>query len=124
MNDIALFVSASEIHNHKNVGMSVADSLKGFGEIAELCREAGRSIRGYVVTAFGCPFEGKIAIGKVIEIIEAYIALGASGSVRWGDTTGMANPKQVKTLFEKLGDYHENLKLAAHFHNSRGFGPG
>ena len=121
VDDIALFVSASEIHNHKNVGMSVADSLKGFGEIAELCREAGRSIRGYVVTAFGCPFEGKIAIGKVVEIIEAYIALGAS-EVSLGDTTGMANPKQVKGLFEKLGDYHKNLKLAAHFHNSRGLG--
>ena len=121
VDDIALFVSASEIHNHKNVGMSVADSLHGFREIADLCREAGRSIRGYVVTAFGCPFEGRIEVGKVIEIVEAYIDLGAS-EVSLGDTTGMANPRQVKELFGQLVDYHENLTLASHFHNSRGLG--
>lgn len=121
MDELALFVSASQAHNHKNVGMSIEDSLKGFADIARQALAAGRSLRGYVVTAFGCPYEGAIPLERVERIIEAYGELGAR-EVSLGDTTGMANPRQVGEVFARLGAEHQGLPLAAHFHNSRGLG--
>ena len=119
VDELALFVSASQTHNQKNVGMSIEESLAGFGEIAQQARAAGKSLRGYVITAFGCPYEGSISLAKVREIIEAYGELGVR-EVSLGDTTGMANPRQVGEVFAELGG--EGLPLAAHFHNSRGLG--
>ncbi|MFH1036372.1 MAG: hydroxymethylglutaryl-CoA lyase [Pseudomonadota bacterium] len=119
--ELALFVSASQTHNQKNVGMSIEDSLKGFAEIARLALAAGRTLRGYVITAFGCPFEGAIPLDQVRRIIAAYADLGAR-EVSLGDTTGMANPRQVSETFQRLGLEHQGLPLAAHFHNSRGLG--
>ncbi|MCF8099999.1 MAG: hydroxymethylglutaryl-CoA lyase, partial [Desulfarculaceae bacterium] len=92
--------------------MSIADSLAGFEEIARLVLAAGRSLRGYVVTAFGCPYEGAILEERVLSMARAYADMGVA-EVSFGDTTGMANPRMVS---EKMG------RLAAHFHNSRGLG--
>lgn len=118
---LALFVSASEAHNQKNVAMSVAESMAGFKEIAKLCHQAGKSLRGYVVTAFGCPYEGRISLEKVKEIARAYADLGVA-EISLGDTTGMANPLMVRQTFESLLSEDLKIGLAAHFHNSRGLG--
>ena len=118
---LALFVSASETHNQKNVAMSIADSMAGFKEIAKLCHEAGKSLRGYIVTAFGCPYEGRIPPEKVRDIAKAYADLGAV-EISLGDTTGMANPVMVGRTFEGLLRENLRISLAAHFHNSRGLG--
>jgi hydroxymethylglutaryl-CoA lyase len=118
---LALFVSASETHNLKNVNMSVADSLKAFTEVATMAREAGRSLRGYIVTAFGCPYEGNIAWEQLTKIIETYLEMGV-GEISLGDTTGMANPRQVKEIAKKISNENWPLDIAFHFHNSRGLG--
>lgn len=121
VDELAFFVSASEAHNQKNVGLSIQDSLAGFREMAAQTLAAGRSVRGYVVTAFGCPYEGAIPEDRVLAIASAYAEMGAR-EISLGDTTGMANPKLVEQrlgrLIHELGD----IGLAAHFHNSRGLG--
>ncbi|MCB2228013.1 MAG: hydroxymethylglutaryl-CoA lyase [Desulfarculaceae bacterium] len=121
VDELALFVSASQTHNQKNVAMSIEDSLAGFKEIAREALAAGKSLRGYVITAFGCPYEGAISLEQVERIIAAYAELGVR-EVSLGDTTGMANPRQVGEVFGRLGAQHAGLPLAAHFHNSRGLG--
>lgn len=121
VDEIALFVSASEAHNQKNVGMSSQESLAGFKEIAKLALAEGRSLRGYVVTAFGCPYEGAIPEQRVLALARAYADMGVA-EVSLGDTTGMANPVMVRQRMARLAGELEGLRLAAHFHNSRGLG--
>ena len=121
IDELALFVSASEAHNQKNVGMSIDDSLRGFSEIVRLAHAAGKTVRGYVVTAFGCPYEGAIPLERVRNIIRAYAGMGVR-EISLGDTTGMANPRQIEETFGALISENREVPLAAHFHNSRGLG--
>jgi hydroxymethylglutaryl-CoA lyase len=121
IDELALFVSASETHNQKNVGMSTEESLSGFSEIATLAKAAGKSVRGYIATAFGCPYEGLIPVERVKAIVNAYADMGVR-EVSLGDTTGMANPSQVTDSFRELMHGNGKVSLAAHFHNSRGLG--
>ncbi|MBS3918638.1 MAG: hydroxymethylglutaryl-CoA lyase [Deltaproteobacteria bacterium] len=117
--EIALFVSASEKHNQKNVKMSISESLKGFRSIAEKALANGIRMRGYVVTAFGCPYEGKIAPEKVEFVINEYQAIGVH-EIALGDTTGMANPVQVSRMIEQVRPRLGGMNLALHFHDTRG----
>lgn len=117
--EIGLFVSASEAHNQKNVRMSIADSLKGFRNISEKALANGIRMRGYVVTAFGCPYEGRIPLEKVEFIIDEYKALGVH-EIALGDTTGMANPFMVSQMVERIKPRMGMTGLALHFHDTRG----
>ncbi|HYA93072.1 MAG TPA: hydroxymethylglutaryl-CoA lyase [Thermodesulfobacteriota bacterium] len=118
--EIALFVSASETHNQKNVKMSISDSLKGFRSIAEKALTHGIRMRGYVVTAFGCPYEGRISPEKVESIVDEYRSLGVH-EIALGDTTGMANPVEVNRMVSRiLRRLDEKTSLALHFHDTRG----
>jgi len=117
--EITLFVSASETHNQKNVKMSISESLKGFRSIAEKALANGIRMRGYVVTAFGCPYEGKIAPEKVEFVINEYQAIGVH-EIALGDTTGMANPVQVSRMIEQVRPRLGGMNLALHFHDTRG----
>jgi hydroxymethylglutaryl-CoA lyase len=117
--EITLFVSASEAHNQRNVRMSVAQSLAGFRTMAERALAHGMRIRGYVVTAFGCPYEGRISPEKVEFILDQYRALGVR-EVSLGDTTGMANPVMVGELIRRIRPRLGGMDLALHFHDTRG----
>ncbi|MEN6437594.1 MAG: hydroxymethylglutaryl-CoA lyase [Syntrophobacter sp.] len=121
INEIALFVSASETHNQKNVRMSIADSLKGFRLITETALNRGMFIRGYVVTSFGCEYEGRVAPEKVEWIVSEYRALGVQ-EVSLGDTTGMANPVTVRRMVQRIMPVMGEAALALHFHDTRGTG--
>jgi hydroxymethylglutaryl-CoA lyase len=117
--EIALFVSASETHNQKNVKMSISESLRGFRNIAEKALANGIRMRGYVVTAFGCPYEGRIPLEKVEFIVKEYQTLGVH-EIALGDTTGMANPVQVTQMVERIKPHLAEAGLALHFHDTRG----
>jgi hydroxymethylglutaryl-CoA lyase len=117
--EIAFFVSASETHNQKNVKMSVSESLKGFHQIAGRALSNGIRMRGYVVTAFGCPYEGRIPLEKVEFIVKEYQTLGVH-EIALGDTTGMANPVQVTQMVERIKPRLAETGLALHFHDTRG----
>ena len=119
---INLFLSATETHNRKNVNRSVEESLRGIERAVARAREAGVRCEGVISVAFGCPYEGEVAPERVLEIAERLVAAGCA-EVGFGDTTGMANPRQVGAFFivarERLG---EAVELTAHFHNTRGQG--
>lgn len=120
VDELAMFVSASETHNRKNVNMSVEESLTSLKEVATMALSAGKRLRGYVVTAFGCPYEGRIPLAQVLKIIGVYAEMGVT-EVSLGDTTGMANPTQVAEVFRAVME-STSVGVAAHFHNSRGTG--
>ena len=120
--EINVFLSASESHNRANVNRSIEESLVGLERVIARAREAGLRCEGMISVAFGCPYEGHVPPARVWEIAQRLIAAGAQ-EVGFGDTTGMANPAQVRGYFPQaraaLGDA---VELTAHFHNTRGQG--
>ena len=120
--EVNVFLSASETHNLRNVNRSVEESLGGLERVLARARGEGLRCEGVISVAFGCPYEGRVAPERVFAIARRLIAAGAQ-EIGFGDTTGMANPTQVRAFFpaarEELG---EAVELTAHFHNTRGQG--
>src|SRR2546421_6138124 len=120
--EINVFLSASETHNRKNVNRSVEESLAGLERVLPRAREAGLRCEGVISVSFGCPYEGEVPPERVFAIAQRLVAAGAQ-EIGFGDTTGMANPRQVREFFaqarEMLGSA---VELTAHFHNTRGQG--
>ncbi|HWD68763.1 MAG TPA: hydroxymethylglutaryl-CoA lyase [Solirubrobacteraceae bacterium] len=115
------FLSASETHNQKNVGRSIADSLEGLTATFTRARAEGLRCEGVISTSFGCPYEGHVPLERVLAIAQELAAAGAE-EVGFGDTTGMANPLQVRSFFERARTALPGVELTAHFHNTRGQG--
>jgi hydroxymethylglutaryl-CoA lyase len=120
--EINVFLSATESHNQANVNRSVEESLSGLERVLGRAREAGLRCEAVISVAFGCPYEGHVEPARVFEIARRLVDAGAQ-EVGFGDTTGMANPAQVRAFFPAaraaLGD---EVELTAHFHNTRGQG--
>ncbi len=121
VDEMVVFVSASESHNSSNVRRSIAESLDGFKQAATIADQAGISLHGAVAVAFGCPFEGEVAPEQVGRIVESMAGLGIT-SVTLGDTTGMATPPVVRTLLGYLAENFPSIDFSLHFHNTRGIG--
>jgi len=119
--EINVFVSASETHNRKNVNRSIEESLEGLERTLATAREANLRCEGVISTSFGCPYEGEVPPGRVFEIAGRLAAAGC-GEIGFGDTTGMANPRQVGEFFAAAGKRLDGIELTAHFHNTRGQG--
>ncbi len=119
--EASVFLSASETHNRKNVNRSVAESLAGLRPTLAAAGEAGLRREGVIATSFGCPYEGRVEPGRVFEIAEALAAAGCE-EIGFGDTTGMANPRQVHEFFAAARERLAGVELTAHFHNTRGQG--
>jgi hydroxymethylglutaryl-CoA lyase len=120
--EVNVFMSATESNNKANVNRSVEESLAGLEAVLGRAREAGLRCEAVISVAFGCPYEGHVAPGRVFEIARRLIEAGAQ-EVGFGDTTGMANPAQVRSFFPAARDaLGEDVELTAHFHNTRGQG--
>jgi hydroxymethylglutaryl-CoA lyase len=119
--EVDLFLSASETHNQKNVNRSVAESLAGLERTIERARAEGLRCEGVIAVSFGCPYEGEVPVERVLGIAERLAGAGCE-EVGFGDTTGMANPVQVREFFHAAGDRLGGVELTAHFHNTRGQG--
>jgi len=119
--EINVFMSASETHNRKNVNRSIAESLAGLEVVLSRAREAGLRCEGVISTSFGCPYEGHVPPERVLEIAGRLRDAGAQ-EIGFGDTTGMANPRQVGELFALWKEGLPEVELTAHFHNTRGQG--
>jgi len=115
------FLSASETHNRKNVGRSIDESLAGLRRTFAHAREQGLRCEGVISTSFGCPYEGHVPAQRVLEIARELAEAGCE-EVGFGDTTGMANPLQVREFFALAFDSLPGVELTAHFHNTRGQG--
>ena len=113
-NEISLLVSATESHTQKNLNRSRAEQWQNIAAMVDAARGRFRLV-GTVSVAFGCPFEGRVDLGSVIADVEKFAELGVT-HVALGDTTGMATPVSVKTLFQKI----RGVTPIAHFHDSRG----
>ncbi len=119
--EVNLFLSASETHNRKNVNRSISESLDGLERTIASARDAGLRCEGVISTSFGCPYEGEVPPDRVLEIAERLAAAGCE-EVAFGDTTGMANPRQVGEFFAAARERFGGVELTAHFHNTRGQG--
>lgn len=118
--ELNLVMSASQTHNLANMRMTGEASFAGFQTIAALPR--GKVLlNGSIATSFGCPFEGPQPEARVLDLMRSYLDLGAEG-VTLADTTGMANPRQVRALVDKALKLVTPDMLTLHFHNTRGLG--
>ena len=118
---MALFTAASDTFTHKNINMTVAESIEVFREVAVAFRTVQKTgwIRGYVSTAFECPYSGKVEPARVAEIISKLFEIGVD-EVSIGDTIGVAVPKEVRVLTKVLLNHFDKSKIAYHFHDTRG----
>jgi hydroxymethylglutaryl-CoA lyase len=121
IDEVNVFLSASESHNRHNVNRSIEESLSGVEKVLGRARAEGLRCEGVISTSFGCPYEGDVDPARVFEIAGRLVAAGAQ-EVGFGDTTGMANPAQVREFFERATAELPGTELTAHFHNTRGQG--
>lgn len=120
MKEIAVFMAASQSHNRKNINKSTEDALRTYGEVINEARARGMRVRGYVSCVYGCPYEGPVAVEKVIDVSAALLDKGVF-EVSLGDTIGVGTPRQVEHVFRALLSAGLTMEqLAVHFHDTRG----
>jgi hydroxymethylglutaryl-CoA lyase len=121
IDEINVFLSASESHNAHNVNRTIAESLAGVEKVLERATAEGLRCEGVISTSFGCPYEGDVDPARVLEIAARMREAGAV-EIGFGDTTGMANPMQVREFFTRAHEALPGAELTGHFHNTRGQG--
>jgi hydroxymethylglutaryl-CoA lyase len=117
--EIAVFTAASETFNRRNTNASIDESFARFAEFVPEARRDGVWVRGYVSTCFGCPYEGKVATEKVVDVARRLVEAGCD-EVSIGDTIGVAVPTQVRDVMGRLCETLAPERLAVHFHDTRG----
>lgn len=117
--EVAVFTGASESFVQHNINTSIAGSIENFTPVVEMARDAGKRVRGYISTAFGCPYEGAVAPAAVLDVADRLLTLGVD-EISIGDTIGVATPNQVAELAALLAERMSLEKLAMHFHDTRG----
>ncbi len=117
--EIALFSATSDSFTKKNINATVDESFVRMKEVAESAQKDGIRVRGYISTAFGCPYEGSMSVEKLISVAKRFLDLGVY-EISVGDTIGVATPKQVETFLKDLIPEVGLDKLAMHFHDTRG----
>jgi hydroxymethylglutaryl-CoA lyase len=119
MQEIAVFLSASETHNKKNVNKTIAATLQAFSEVVPPALERGMRVRAYVSTVYGCPYEGKVDPNQALALCRALRAMGCY-QISLGDTIGVANPRQVRDVLSRVLAETPIEAVAVHFHDTRG----
>jgi hydroxymethylglutaryl-CoA lyase len=117
--EIAVFLSASETHNQRNVAKSVAQTLAAYRTLVPAAVEQGLRVRGYVSTTWGCPYEGAVDPNKALALAKELLALGCY-QVSLGDTIGVGTPLQTKRILERFLGEVSPAQLALHMHDTRG----
>jgi isopropylmalate/homocitrate/citramalate synthase len=116
---IAVFTAASETFNQKNINATIDESFQRFAEFLPEARREGLWIRGYISTAFGCPYEGAVDPARVEDVARRLVDLGCD-EISIGDTIGVGVPSQVTDLLGRLQEAVARKHLAVHFHDTRG----
>ncbi len=119
MKEIAVFMSASETHNKKNVNKTIAETLAAFEEVIGPAREAGMRVRGYVSTVWGCPYEGEVSPAAAISIAKRLYEMGCY-QISLGDTIGAGTPRRTYEVIRRALDALPVDALAMHMHDTRG----
>ena len=118
---LGLLASASETHSRKNINRSVDRVRAENRRVAARALAAGATLRGYVSVAFGCPYEGEVPLDRVLRLAEGYLEMGVA-QVALGDTTGMAEPDQIRRAAGRALDAFGAERIAFHLHDTRGTG--
>lgn len=116
---VSVFTAATETFNRRNVNASVAESLARFAPVVARARAAGLPVRGYVSTAFGCPYEGPTPPAQAVDVSRRLLDLGCD-EVDLGDTIGVATPPDVAAVLEPLLAHVPVERVVLHFHDTRG----
>ena len=119
VSEVAIFAAASETFSRKNINHSIPDSLAGYREVCVRALDAGVRVRGYLSTAFGCPYEGAVSPDVVSQLTASLLDLGVF-EVAVSDTIGVAHPAQVQHVLERLLARTPVDRIALHFHDTRG----
>jgi hydroxymethylglutaryl-CoA lyase len=119
--EAAIFVSASETHNKKNVNRTVDETMADNDVMAKRIRGEGLGCAAVIATSFGCPYEGKVEMTRVLDLAERFAEAGVT-EMGFGDTTGMCNPGYASEFFAAALDRLSGVEVTAHFHNTRGQG--
>ena len=116
---VSIFTASSESFNKRNINMSIDESFENYAPVAARAVEEGMKVRGYVSTAFGCPYEGEVPPEKVLEVVARLFDIGCY-EVSVGDTIGVGTPMQVQGVIGLLQQVIPTSRLAMHFHDTRG----
>jgi hydroxymethylglutaryl-CoA lyase len=116
---IAVFTAASEAFAQANIRMTIAESLEAFAPVLTAAQAAGMWTRGYVSTAFGCPYQGEVDPAAVADVAVALDELGCD-QISVGDTIGVAEPDDVGRVLSPLLERVPAERLALHLHDTRG----
>ena len=119
VDEVAVFTGASETFVQHNINTSIDGSIENFKPVVAMARERGMRVRGYISTAFGCPYEGAVAPAAVASVAQKLLALGVD-ELSIGDTIGVATPNQVVEVTQALLAHTTLDRLAMHFHDTRG----
>jgi hydroxymethylglutaryl-CoA lyase len=117
--EVAVFAAASEAFSRANINQSIAQSLETYRAVCDRALALGMRVRGYVSTAFGCPFEGPVAPAAVARVAGALVEMGTF-EVAVSDTIGVAHPGQVPAVVEAVANRIALQQIALHFHDTRG----
>ena len=119
VDEVSIFMSASESHNQKNINKSISETYPVLREVAEDASKEGKSTRAYVSTVFGCPYEGEVRVEDVLHICDRLFAMGID-EISLGDTIGIAHPRQVEAMLVEVSKRFNQDRIALHFHDTRG----
>ncbi|TCT17594.1 hydroxymethylglutaryl-CoA lyase [Melghiribacillus thermohalophilus] len=119
IDEVSVFMSASETHNKKNINKTIKDTYPVLEEVVNEAKKHNKSVRGYVSTVFGCPYEGEVSVDQVIDVSRRLFDMGID-ELSLGDTIGVAHPKQVEEVLLRIKDEFPNKSIALHFHDTRG----
>jgi isopropylmalate/homocitrate/citramalate synthase len=118
---VAVFAAASETFSRKNINQSIDESLDTYRQVCARAAELGMRVRGYISTAFGCPFEGDVAPASVARVAAALIEMGTY-EVAVSDTIGIAHPGQIPVVLDAVAGRVPLERIALHLHDTRGTG--
>ncbi|MCG7316752.1 hydroxymethylglutaryl-CoA lyase [Brevibacillus laterosporus] len=121
VDEVAIFMSASETHNLKNINKTREDTYPVLAEVAKEAQRMGLRVRGYISTVFGCPYEGEVSLSESMRVVERLLAMGVY-QLSIGDTIGVATPRQVHEVFAAFEKEWGATRFAGHFHDTRGTG--
>ncbi len=118
---VGIFVSASETHSRKNSNKSVSEALKEAVRLIGRAQDAGMKVRAGVMNAFGCAYEGRVPVTRVLKIVRTYMKMGPD-EICLADSSGLANPVQMEEVLSRAREEAGEADLSLHLHNTRGLG--
>lgn len=121
VSEVVVVASVSEAHNRSNLNQAVAETLAEVEPVVTEARERGLHVCGGMATVFGCSIAGRVPLPDVIGVASSLVQMGVT-ELTLGDTTGMANPRQVADVLGELSALLPGVRLTPHFHNTRGLG--